>query len=560
MTIQLFVHPEPLTSLWEKTSDDITRQKIVERIWDRDYTVWKPAPDEISNRLGWLRSHEDFKDDWPFIESFVTGVREDGFQQAILLGMGGSSLAPEIFRRILGQRKGYLDLIVCDTTAPETISSFSRASDVKKTLFIVSTKSGGTVETLSAMKYFFQQICNAAGEMEAGRHFLAITDPGSSLETEAKKHGFRHIFYGNPDIGGRYSALSVFGLVPAALIGADVKNLLGRIADDHPEIIALGVKLGCMMGAGAKTGKNKLTFLLSDSLAPFGDWVEQLIAESTGKEGKGILPVVGETFGQAESYGSDRLFVAIRLQNDTHHDLTRLTGGKHPFAELVLEQIYDLGKLLYAWEIATAVAGHILGVNPFDQPDVEASKQFTRTVLQKIQDKEAEENRLPLAHDQDMIVYGHGKKGITPENALAGFLEGVQKGNYVSLQAFLAEDPILSELLKKLRLAIRDRYHVATTAGYGPRFLHSTGQLHKGDDGMGMFIQLTANHQNDVFIPDSMTETTTSLTFGALQNAQALGDAQALEARHRRLLSIHILTDIHGSIERLIDSLGNPVT
>ena len=555
MTMQLSVLPESLTSLWEKALDDIARQKIVERIWNRDYTVWKPTSDEISNRLGWLGSHEDFKDEWPFVESFVTGVREDGFQQAILLGMGGSSLAPEIFRRILGQREGYLDLIVCDTTAPDTISFFSRTLNVKKTLFIVSTKSGSTVETLSAMKYFFQQTCHVVGEAGAGHHFLAITDPGSSLEKEAKRYGFRRIFYGDPDIGGRYSALSVFGLVPAALIGVDIKKLLRKVADDHPEIIALGVKLGCMIGASAKTGRNKLTFLLSDSLFPFGDWVEQLIAESTGKEEKGILPIVGESLGQAESYGPDRLFIAIRLQSENHHDLTRLTVEKHPLAELVLEQIYDLGKLLYTWEVATAVAGHILGVNPFDQPDVEASKQFTRTILQEIQNKGMEEKRIPIFHDQNMVVYGQGRKGITPEDALIGFLDGVQEGSYVALQVFLAEDSVLSELLKNLRIAIRDRYHVATTVGYGPRFLHSTGQLHKGDDGMGMFIQFTADHPNDVFIPDDMTGTTAHLTFGALQKAQALGDAKALEARHRRLLRIHFFTDIHGSIKHLIDSL-----
>jgi len=557
MAMQLSVLPESLAYLWKKTLAEVSHQKIVERIWNKDYTVWKSTSDEISNRLGWLQSHEYFKDEWPFVESFVTDVREGGFQRAILLGMGGSSLAPEIFRRILGKREGYLDLTVCDTTAPDTISFFSRTLDVDKTLFIVSTKSGGTVETLSAMKYFFQQTCNVTGEIRAGRHFMAITDPGSSLEKEAKKHGFRHIFYGDPDIGGRYSSLSVFGLVPAALIGADVKKLVRKVADDHPNIITLGVKLGCMMGAGVKTGKNKLTFLLPDSLLPFGDWVEQLIAESTGKEGKGILPVVGEPLGQTGSYSPDRLFVAIRLQDDPHYDLTCLTGEKHPIAELVLEQIYDLGELLYVWEIATAVAGHIMGVNPFDQPDVEASKQFTRTVLQKIQDKEAEEDRAPLAHDQNMIVYGHGKKGITPEDALADFLGEIREGSYVAVQVFLAEDPVLSELFGKLRLAIRDRYRVATTVGYGPRFLHSTGQLHKGDDGSGMFIQFTADHLNDVFIPDDMTGTTARLTFGALQNAQALGDAKALEARHRRLLCIHSFTDPRGNIKRLIDSLCN---
>ena len=542
---------------WERTLEDIRNKKIAERIWKKDYTVWKPYPEEIVNRLGWLKCYEDFRDQWPGVEDFVAGVRGNGYEQALLLGMGGSSLAPEIFRRILGVREGHLDLSVCDTTAPRTIASLAGRLDVDKTLFIVSTKSGGTVETLSAMKYFFQQACRKMEVSEAGRHFLAITDPGSKLAEVAETYRFRHVFYGDPDIGGRYSALSVFGLVPAALIGADIKALLKWTSDRHPDAVTMGMELGAMLGAAAVAGRNKATFVLSRSLAPFGEWVEQLIAESTGKEGKGILPVVGESVGVPAVYGTDRFFVRIglRSENGDEPGLGFLKEAEHPVAELVLDQVYDLAELLYIWEMAVAVAGHVLAVNPFDQPDVEASKQFTRQVIEQLRDRGAETEEIPLAVDRNMAVYGHGKSASTPGHVFADFLDSAVAGSYLALQVYLAEEPSLTGLLEELRLIVRDRRRIATTVGYGPRFLHSTGQLHKGDDGAGLFVQFTAANPGDIPIPDEMTGQKSFLTFGSLQIAQARGDAKALESRGRRVLRYHFTRDMDAGIRHLIESL-----
>jgi len=558
MSVQLSaVSLGEMTSSWERTLEGIRHKKIAERIWEKDYTVWKPYPEEIVNRLGWLTSYEDFRDQWPQVEGFVAGVRGDGYTRSLLLGMGGSSLAPEIFRRILGVRAGHPDLSVCDTTAPGTIASLADRLEIEKTLFIVSTKSGGTVETLSAMKYFFQRTCGKMEASEAGRHFVAITDPGSKLADMAQTYRFRHIFYGDPDIGGRYSALSVFGLVPAALIGADVKSLLKWTTDRHPDAVTLGIKLGAMLGAAAVEGRNKATFILSRILAPFGDWVEQLIAESTGKEGKGILPVVGEPVGTPDVYGPDRFFVRISLRSESDHEpgLLKLKEAGYPVAELVLDQVCDLGELLYIWEMATAVAGYVLAVNPFDQPDVEAAKQFTRQVIEQSRREEAGTEEIPLAMDRTTAVYGCGKTVSTPVQALEDLLDFAGEGSYFAVQAYLAMGPSLNGLLEELRLTIRNRFHIATTVGYGPRFLHSTGQLHKGDDGTGLFLQFTADNPADIPIPDEMTGQKSSLTFGALQIAQARGDAKALESRGRRVLRFHLTGDIDVGIKKLIESL-----
>lgn len=545
------------SSSWKKALVDIQAQRIAERIWDKDYTVWKPSPEEITNRLGWLRSGDDFKDQWPLVEDFVASVRGDGYTQALLLGMGGSSLAPEIFRKILGVREGYLDLSVCDTTAPATIVSLAERLDIKKALFIVSTKSGGTVETLSAMKYFYHLTVENVGESEAGRHFLAITDPGSKLADLAMAHRFRHIFYGDSDIGGRFSALSVFGLVPAALIGTNVKALLKWTTDCLPAAVELGVELGAMLGVMAEAGRNKATFILSPALMPFGDWVEQLIAESTGKEGMGMLPVVGEPLGFPEMYGQDRFFIriAIRGEDNASAGLTVLRDAGHPVTELALDGTDDLGELMYIWEMATAVAGHILAVNPFDQPDVEGAKQFTRQVLAQIQGKEYQTAEKPVVTDGDTTVFGPASIATDAGEALMKFLNSAGPGYYIALQAYLPPDESLDRLLNELRLLLRNRYRVATTVGYGPRFLHSTGQLHKGDDGRGLFLQFTADNRQDVAIPDEMTGDQSSLTFGTLQFAQAWGDAQALASRGRRVMRFHFAGSAQQEIEKLIKSL-----
>jgi glucose-6-phosphate isomerase/transaldolase/glucose-6-phosphate isomerase len=370
-------------------------------------------------------------------------------------------------------------------------------------------------------------------------------------------HRFRHIFYGDPDIGGRFSALSVFGLAPAALIGADVKALLKWTTDRQPAAVNLGVKLGAMLGVMARVGRNKATYVLAPSLSPFGDWVEQLIAESTGKEGKGILPVVGEVLGLPSVYGPDRFFIHISLRDEDGNDpdLVKLKDVGHPVVEITLDHRVDLGELLYVWEMATAVAGYILAVNPFDQPDVEAAKQFTRQVLEQIQGEKSEKTDEPMVMNGDTTVYGPVSGAADAGQALVNFLNSAGLGHYIALQAYLPPDPSLDKLLNELRLLLRDRYRVATTVGYGPRFLHSTGQLHKGDDGQGLFIQFTADNRTDVAIPDEMTGNKSSLTFGALQIAQARGDAKALESLGRRVLRFHFIKDSHEGIKKLIESL-----
>lgn len=543
-----------VTSSCEEALKEIQAQRVVERIWAKDHTVWKPSPEEITNRLGWLKSYEDFRDQWPAVEDFVAGVRAEGFRQVLLLGMGGSSLAPEIFRKILGVRAGYPDLSICDTTSPSVMAALAERAGCEKTLFIVSTKSGGTVETLSAMKYFFQLTAEQIGLPEAGKRFVAITDPGSKLDEIAGTYRFRQIFYGDPDIGGRYSALSVFGLVPAMLIGADVRTLLKWTTDRLPDAVGQGVQLGAMLGAAAGVGRNKATYLLSPALLPFGDWVEQLIAESTGKEEKGILPVVGEPPGLPEVYGPDRFFIRIAIQGEASWPgLADFKDAGHPVAELALDRVEDLGELMYIWEMATAVAGSLMKVNPFNQPDVEAAKQFTRQVIARMQEAAAPAEE-PAIRDHDIAVYGKTDAANATE-ALTRFLATVAPGDYIALQAYLPPSDSLDHLLGEIRLLLRDRYRAATTIGYGPRFLHSTGQLHKGDDGSGFFIQFTADNPQDVAIPDEMTGGKTSLTFGVLQLAQARGDAQALESRRRRVVRFHF----SGSVQQEIKKLFNPL-
>jgi len=355
---------------------EIRDEKIITRIWRHDHTVWKQDPAEITNRLGWLHLPEKMVEMLPNIQSFVDELRHEGYRHALLMGMGGSSLAPEVFRFTFGVREGYLDLAVIDSTDPGAVSSFSEKLDPLKTLYIASTKSGGTVETLSFLKFFFNQTIDAVGAQEAGQHFIAITDPGSGLETLAKKLNFRKIFLNDPDIGGRYSALSYFGLVPAALIGTDVSNLLDRaitMACNNEgcncpiEGNNSGAWLGAIMGELALSGKDKLTLILSPGISHFGSWVEQLVAESTGKEGKGILPVDGEALLTPDTYADDRLFVYLRLNGNSAFDkkIQALEEAGHPVVKIRLRDIYDLGAEFFRWEIATAIAGYRLGINPF---------------------------------------------------------------------------------------------------------------------------------------------------------------------------------------------------
>jgi glucose-6-phosphate isomerase len=533
----------------------LDREKVVGRIARGDYTLWKPQPTEITNRLGWLTIADRMTAALPAINDMVNGVRADGYTDALLLGMGGSSLAPDVFRQTFGVAPGYLDLAVLDSTDPDAVASHARRLDPARTLFIVSTKSGGTVETFSFFRYFYRWLVRALGPAAAGRHFIAITDPGSGLVDTATRYAFRATFLNDPEIGGRYSALSHFGLVPAALIGADVPRLLQRAVAMERDPEAAG-RLGATIGELAVRGRDKLTFVMSAPVAGFGSWVEQLIAESTGKEGKGILPVAGEPLGPPAVYGTDRVFAYLRIVTDGTHDaaVDALRAAGHPLLRIDLTDAYDIGGEFVRWEMATAVAGWRLGINPFDQPNVESAKVLSRKMAQAYETTGALPTLAPTARSDGLTVYATGPETARPGSAapasgtadagaaadlVRDFLRGVRPGNYIALQAYVTPNQETTAALQRWRVALRDRLHVATTVGYGPRFLHSTGQLHKGDGGHGVFIQVvTAPPATDVPIPDTADSDASHMTFGVLKIAQALGDRQALLDAGRRVLRV----------------------
>jgi glucose-6-phosphate isomerase len=486
----------------------LDRDRVAERIWRRDHTVWKDDPTEIANRLGWLTVTDLMRERVGELEAFAARAAADGFETAVLLGMGGSSLAPEVFMRTFGAAEGALELIVLDTTHPAAIERVTRELDLETTLFVVASKSGTTTETRSHLAHF------RGLSPDAGR-FVAITDPGTPLEQLARAEGFREVFVNPEDIGGRYSALSFFGLVPAALIGAPLHGLLDR-ADamrraselSGPAASNPGVALGALIGEAARAGRDKLTLLLPEEIAGFGDWVEQLVAESTGKEGTGVVPVVGEPLGDPERYGEDRVFVASGAVDG----VDALEGAGNPVVRLQFEDREQLGGEIFRWELATAVAGHVLGINPFDQPNVQEAKDATNQILET------------------------GRVEDPGLDDLGPLLKEIAAGDYVALMAYLDPTSESADELGRARVAIRDRYRVATTVGFGPRFLHSTGQLHKGGANNGVFIQVVdGERETDVPIPGR------DYTFGTLIDAQALGDLRSLRARGRRVARVTLV-------------------
>ncbi len=566
--IEYFNFPEELINEELKRFE---KESVIRRIREHDHTVWKDNPEEIVNRLGWLENHATMTTALSEIVNLTNQVQHDGYTQALLLGMGGSSMAPEVFRKVFGVKPGYLDLDVLDSTDPGAILGKEKNIDYNKTLFIVSTKSGGTIETISLMKYFYNKAIETLGKNNAGKHFIAITDPGSGMEKTARELEFRKIFLNDPEIGGRYSALSYFGLVPAGLIGADLELLLenaGKMAaKGMSEATATDKKspawLGVVAGALTNAGRDKLTFIFPPTLQPFGAWLEQLIAESTGKEGKGILPVVGETLAPPETYANDRLFIHYKMNGDktTHHKARALAESGHPLIELELENHYDLGGEIFRWMLATAVAGWSMKINPFDQPNVESAKVQAR----KMVDEYSEKGALPKI-PKDLNVEGievfSGFKKSDLHETWQEFLKSLEPGDkeikgrsYISVQAYLNPKPETDYALQALRDKLQEDYRVAVTVGYGPRFLHSTGQLHKGDAGNGLFIQLTGKMPEDIAIPDQPGSSSSSITFGVLKSAQALGDRQALLDAGRKVIHFHFKIDTEKAIGKLINYL-----
>ena len=543
--------------------EQMGKDEVLSRIWKHDHTVWNPSPDEITNRLGWLNIAEVMLDNLHDLKALFNWAKADGYDQALLLGMGGSSLAPEVYFETFGVQQGYFEFGVLDSTDPGAVLSASKRFDPARTLYIVATKSGGTVETLSLFKYFYNQVEAVEGAGRTGPHFVAITDPGSRLAELAGQHDFRATFLNDSNIGGRYSALSFFGLVPAALIGVDVEQLLDRSlsvacasescvgAVDNP-----AAKLGAVMAELALQGRDKLTLVASPPLESFGDWLEQLVAESTGKQGRGIVPVVGEEIGEPSLYGEDRLFVYLRLDGDDSNDaaVDELEAAGHPVIRIRIHDTYDLGGQFFLWEMATAVAGYRLGINPFDQPNVEAAKVLARELVQAY----TAEGKLPEQHpvlvDKKLELYGD-VSGEYLTDALAAFLDGAQPKSYIVLQAYIQPTQETSEQLHTIRTALRARTQLATTSGFGPRYLHSTGQLHKGDAGTGSFIQITVDDERDVEIPDEAGSQESSMSFGTLKAAQALGDKKALEEAGRRVFRIHIKGNTRKGLARILGAV-----
>jgi len=541
---------------------ELRNDKIMARIWAHDHTVWKPEPDEITNRLGWLHSADVMADTIQRLNAFTDTVRSDGYTQVLLLGMGGSSLAAEVFSKTFGIQTGYLDLAVLDSTDPDAVLMHAERLDPSRTLLIVSTKSGGTVETLSFFKFFYNWVVDALGTERAGEHFIAITDPGSTLADLAERYQFRAIFLNDPNIGGRYSALSCFGLVPAALIGMDVKRLLDRALRMSKNCEScncpiggnnVGARLGVVLGEMAKVGRDKVTIIASPAVESFGDWAEQLMAESTGKEGKGILPVVGEKLGAPDNYGDDRLFVYLRLDGDSVYDESMGELEKHgyPMVVINLHDQYDLGKQVFLWEMAIAVAGHRMNINPFDQPNVESAKVLARRMVTEYKEKGSLPDEPPTLKDGDIVVFD-GPKSDTAVKALIDFIKHCKgEGSYVAIQAYVKPDSETFKALQQFRITLRNRFKMATTLGYGPRFLHSTGQLHKGDVGTGIFIQITSENIHYVSIPDEAGKSISSMSFGILKAAQALGDREALHNGGRHVIRFHMVRDVLGGLNRL---------
>lgn len=526
----------------ETTLAELKKRSIIEHIWKKDHTVWKPDPTEVTNRLGWLTVTDLMRGQVSALQSFANEVRESGFRHVVLLGMGGSSLGPEVLQQTFGSVIGYPVLIVLDSTIPTRVLAVTDTIDPAHTLFLVSSKSGTTVEPNSLFLYFESLVTSAVGKDNMGNNFVAITDPETPLAELASQKKFRRIFINPPDIGGRYSVLSYFGLVPAALIGINVAALLDsteRMQKECTEAKSIsenpGAKLGAIMGTAASSGLDKLTLFTSPSIGSFGLWVEQLVAESTGKDGKGIVPVAGEPFVEPAQYGDDRLFVCLRVSQDDNSTIDAVIDGLgasgQPLVVLEVEDKLDLGAEFFRWEFATAVAGAILGIHPFDQPNVQAAKQATEAMLQEYMDI----GELPRT---DMT------------GTLTGLLSKARRHDYLAVLAYVKQTSEVDAVMAKFRRRIVEKHAVATTLGYGPRYLHSTGQLHKGGPNTGLFLLITAHHENDAPIPSR------PYSFGVLADAQALGDLRTLKSTGRRVTRIPLSRGDVGAISKLLNELG----
>jgi transaldolase/glucose-6-phosphate isomerase len=551
--------PAALEAEFAATLDKWRSGGSIRRLWQRDAGLWT-GHDE-AHWLGWLDITQAVRAELPALEALGREARD--YRHVLLLGMGGSSLGPEVLGETLPRGAGVPELHVLDSTDPAQIAAFERRIDIASTLFIVASKSGSTLEPNILKQYFFERAAAALGRAEAGRRFVAITDPGSKMERVAADDGFGHVFKGLPSIGGRYSVLSAFGMVPAATIGIDLARFLDATeimmrscGPDVPPAANPGVQLGVALGVAAKAGRDKVTILAGPGLEDFGAWAEQLIAESTGKQGHGLIPVAAEPLGGPEVYGADRIFVHLSLEgrpDPAAGGLAALEGAGHPVIRITLADAYQLGQEFFRWEIATAVAGAVIGINPFDQPDVEASKIETR----KLTDAYERTGSLPIEEPffsaEGIKLFADPRNRAALEQAASGGLGAaitahfarLGAGDYAAFLAYVPREEATIEALQRIRLAVRDARHVATCVGFGPRFLHSTGQAYKGGPNSGVFLQITCDDPADLAVPGQ------SYSFGTVKAAQARGDFDVLAERGRRALRIHLGPDLAAGLKRL---------
>ena len=552
---------DPLAKKVEGLAEEWRGRGNVRKLWQRDKSLWTNSDED--RWLGWLDGPD--ADQIKDYQAFAEAIRSEGFTDVLLLGMGGSSLGPEVLATTFGQRRGWPRLRILDSTVPAQIRAIEATLDLTKTLFIVSSKSGSTTEPNAFKDYFFKRVADTVGAAKAGRQFIAITDPGSSLEQTARQDGFRKIFFGVPSIGGRYSVLSPFGLVPAAIAGIDVARLerstramMRSCGPDVPPSENPGVMLGLALGAAVRAGRDKVTMLASPGLFGFGGWAEQLFAESTGKNGKGVIPIDGEPLAVPLVYGDDRVFIDLTLDGeaDAAHEarLKALEAAGHPVVRIRAQSRDHIGQEFFRFEIATAVAGAVIGINPFDQPDVEASKVKTRELTAAFENTGALPAETPVFAGNAVELYTDANNtkalrdagaGSSLDSWLKAHVARIQSGDYVAMLAYIARNDADSARLEKLRLAIRDRRHVATCLEFGPRFLHSTGQAYKGGPDSGVFLQITADDAEDLPIPGHRA------SFGVVKAAQARGDFDVLLERGRRALRLHLKGGMQAGLAEL---------
>jgi transaldolase/glucose-6-phosphate isomerase len=552
--------PPKLSAAVEGTLTDWAKNDKVRRLWRADASLWS-GTDE-NHWLGWLGITDDQIAHSAHLTSLAAEVKQAGFKHALLLGMGGSSLCPEVLRLTFGKVGGFPELHVLDSTDPAQIKAIEAKIDVKNTLFIVSSKSGGTLEPNIYKQYFFERVKEAVGEKEAGNRFIAVTDPGSKMQHVAENDRFRHIFSGVPSIGGRYSALSNFGMVPAAVMGIDILKFLNRTEEmvhacgsTVPARENPGVVLGAILGTLAVNGHDKVTIITSPGISDLGAWLEQLLAESTGKIGKGIIPVDRESVAKPDRYGSDRLFAYLRLESapDRAQDeaVEALEKAGEPVVRIAVQEPYAIGEEFFRWEIATAVAGSIIGINAFNQPDVEASKVATRKLTSEYETTGKLPDEAPFFQGDGVKLYadarnaGELKGGKTLAQILKTHLQRMGDGDYFALLGYITMNAGNEAALQAIRHLLRDTKKVATVLGFGPRFLHSTGQAYKGGPNSGVFLQITCDDADDLAVPQQ------KYTFGVVKAAQARGDFAVLAERGRRALRVHLGKDVTAGLAAL---------